>query len=138
MLRFNFLSTDNIYILPCIISENRHWERCPRRLRVSHSKLSHVHYTTREHPPSCEDCGEYTPLTISHVLTECPQLNNRRRRFFGTTNKTMKQFFIDGDTSCGGTLYKFSTDRELLTTLQTTDENTLNNYNGKKNKSRST
>ena len=44
-------------------------------------------------------------------------LINRRRQFFGTTNKTMKQLLNDGDTTHGGTLYKFVTNIDLLTKL---------------------
>ena len=109
--------TDNIYMLPNTVCENRQWERCLTRLRIGHSKLTHGHYMSREQPPICEDCGEDTPLTIKHILTECPSLNNRRRQFFGTTNKTMKQLLNDGDTTYGGTLYKFVTNIDLLTKL---------------------
>ena len=46
---------------------------------------------SKEQPPTYVDYGKDTPLTIKHILTERPSLNNRRRQFFGTTNKTMKQ-----------------------------------------------
>ena len=49
--------------------------------------------------------GKDTPLTIKHILTECPSLNKRRLQIIGSTNKTMKQLLNDGDTSYGGTLY---------------------------------
>ena len=61
--------------------------------------------------------GEDTPLTIKRILTERPSLNNIRRQFFGSTNKTMKQLLNDGDTTYGDTLYKFVTDIDLLTKL---------------------
>ena len=50
--------------------------------------------------------GEDTQLT-KRILTERPSLNNRRRQFFGSTNETVKQLLIDGDTAYGETLYKF-------------------------------
>ena len=92
-------------MLPNTVCENRQWERSITRLKIGY----------REQPSSCEDCGEDTPLAIKHVLTECPSLNNRRRQFFGTTNKTMKQFLNDGDRTKGGNFYKFVTDIHLLT-----------------------
>ena len=48
--------------------------------------------------------GENTPLTIKHILTERP-LFNRKRQFFGSTNKTMNQLLNDGDTTYGDTTY---------------------------------
>ena len=54
---------------------------------------------SREQSRTCEDFGEDTPLTIKHILTKRPSLNNRRHQFFGPTNKTKKQLFNDGDTT---------------------------------------
>ena len=104
-------------MLPNTVCKNRQWERCLTKLRIGHSKLTHGHYLSREQPSTCEDCGEDTPLTIKHILTECSSLNNRRRQFFDSTNKTMKQLLNDGDTTYGGTLYKFVTNIYLLTKL---------------------
>ena len=61
--------------------------------------------------------GEDTPLPIKHILTECSSLNNGRRQFFGSTNKTMEQLLNDGDTAFGGTLYNFVTNFDILTKL---------------------
>ena len=57
--------------------------------------------------------GEDTPLTIKLILTERPSLNHRRRQFFGSTYKTMKQFLNDGDITYGDTLYKSVTKIDL-------------------------
>jgi len=61
--------------------------------------------------------GEYTLLSTKYILTQCPSLNNRRREFFDSTNKTMKELLNDGDTANDGTLYKFVTSIDLLTKL---------------------
>ena len=114
-------------MLPNTVCENRQWERCLTRLRIGYSKLKHGHYMSREQSPTCEDCGEDTPLTIKHIiLTECPSLNNRRRQFFGTTNKIMKQLLNERDTTYDDTLYKFVTNIDLLTKLKSTIKNTIN------------
>ena len=76
-------------MLPNTVCESRQGERCLTRLGIGNSKLTHGHYMSREQPPTCEDCGEDTLPTIKHTLTECPSLNNRRRQFLGTTNKTI-------------------------------------------------
>ena len=109
-------SQKNIYMLPNNVCENRQWERCLTRLRIGHSELTHGHYMSREQPQRVET-GEDTPLTIKHIVTEYPPLNNRRLQFFCSTNKTMEQLLNDGDTTYGGTLYKFVTNIDLLTKL---------------------
>ena len=48
---------------------------------------------------------------------ERPSLNIRRRQFFGSANKTMKQLLNDGDTAYGGTVQKFVTNIDLLKKL---------------------
>ena len=93
---------------------------------------------SREYPPTRENRGEDIPLTMKRILRQGPLLNKRRCQIFGSTNKTMKQLLNDGDTSYGDALYKFVTNIYLLTKLQTTDRNTLNNDRIKENKSRST
>ena len=58
--------TDNVYMLPNSVCENKHWEICLTRLRIGHSKLTVGHYMSRE-PPTCEDCGEDTPPTKKNI-----------------------------------------------------------------------
>ena len=65
---------------------------------------SHMDTICQGHNPQRMKTGEDTPLTIKNILTERPSLNNRRRQFFGTTNKTMKQLLNDGDTAYGDTI----------------------------------
>ena len=72
---------------------------------------------SRKQHQTCGDYGENTPLTIKHILTDCPSLNHRRRKLFGTPNITMKQLLNDGETTRGGTLYKFVTNLDLLKIL---------------------
>ena len=125
-------------MLPNTVSENRQWDRYPTRLRIGHIKLTHGHYMSSEQPPTCEDCGEDTPLTIKHIITKRPSLNNRKRQFFGSTNKTMKQLLNDGDITYGDTLYKVLINIDLPTKLRITDNSTLNNYNSEKKINRKT
>ena len=106
--------TESIYPLPNSSGENRQWERCLARLRIVHSKLTYGHYMSREQAPTCEGCEEDFPLTIKHILSECPVLNNRRRQFLGSTNRTMMQLLNKGDASFSGSLYKFLNNFDLL------------------------
>ena len=34
----------------------------------------------------CPHCGDETPLTIKHIITECPQYNALRLNCFGRSN----------------------------------------------------
>ena len=72
---------------------------------------------SREHHQTCEDCGEDIPLIIKYILTEYHSLSNRRRKLFGSTSKAMEQRLNDGGTKCGGNLYKFTTNIDLITKL---------------------
>ena len=73
--------------------------------------------TCQENNPKHVETGEDTPLTVKHIITERPFVNNRKRQIFGSTNKTMKQLLNDGDTTYGYTPYKFVTSLDLLTKL---------------------
>ena len=88
-------------------------------------------------PPHVKN-GPDTPLTIKHILTERPLLNNRKRQFFVSTNKTKKLLLNDGDTTYGDTIYNSVTNIDLLTKLSATYKSILYNYNCKKNKSKRT
>ena len=72
--------------------------------------------------------GEDTSLTIKRIQTERSSVNDRRRQFFGSTNKTMKQLLNDGNTTYGDTQCKFVTNIDLLTKLWTIDEDTFYNH----------
>ena len=99
------------------VSEKPQWEACSTKLRIGHTKLTHRHYMSMEQLPSCEDCGEDTPLTIKHFLTDSSHLTIEDADYMALLKKTMKQLFNDGDTTYGGTLYKFVTNIDLLTKL---------------------
>ena len=48
--------------------------KMPNKIKDKPCKLTHGHYRSMGEPPTCEDCIEDTPLTIKHILTECPHL----------------------------------------------------------------
>ena len=49
------------------------------RLRIGHSRLTHGFLMCGEPQPFCEDC--LVPLTIKHILTECPSLQEERNQY---------------------------------------------------------
>ena len=61
------------------ISMPRHWEVALCRLRIGHTRLTHGFLMAGEHPTYCDDC--LVPLTVKHLLIECPSLGDFRRQY---------------------------------------------------------
>ena len=106
--------TDNITLLPNTTCSNRQWERVLARLRLGHSKLTHEYLLDRSPAPTCEYCGEDTPLTIKHLLIECPQHRHRRLRAFNKPVLTLRDVLNHGDTGPTGPLSKFINDINII------------------------
>ena len=94
--------TDDISPLHHSTCTDRRWERALSRLRLGHSKATHSYLMTREPPPLCDECGEDTPLTIKHVLVECPVHTNARRRAFNVATVTMSSILKKRGHQTGG------------------------------------
>ena len=50
------------------------------RLRIGHTRLTHGFLMNKEPQPFCEDC--LVPLTVRHLLAECPSLLDARNKYF--------------------------------------------------------
>ena len=83
---------------------NRHWERTLCRLRIGHTNLTHSFLMDRSPLPYCQDC--LVPLTVNHLLVECPT-HLEARRAFGP-NPTLKSILTTHANS-NGPLFKFLT-----------------------------
>ena len=59
--------------------QDRRSQTCLARLRIGHSRLTHSYLMSRDYQPYCDDC--LVPLTIRHLLVECPSLGDLRDRF---------------------------------------------------------
>ena len=57
----------------------RRWETALCRLRIGHTRLTHGFLMAGQPQPFCDDC--LVPLTVRHLLVECPSLGDFRRRF---------------------------------------------------------
>ena len=55
------------------------WETALCRLRIGHTLLTHKYLMTGDYQPHCDDC--LVPLTVRHLLVECPSLGDIRRRY---------------------------------------------------------
>ncbi|MPC54402.1 hypothetical protein E2C01_048318 [Portunus trituberculatus] len=49
------------------------------RLRIGHTYLTRRYLLTRDPQPFCDDC--LVPLTVWHLIVECPSLNDLRHRY---------------------------------------------------------
>lgn len=58
----------------------RHKEVILARLRIGHTRITHDHLMAKKPPPQCAPCD--TPLTVSHILSECPTYSVLRLRHF--------------------------------------------------------
>ena len=52
------------------------------RLRIGHTRLTHGHLMETQPAPYCNDWA--VPLTIKHILTECPEYYEKRQRHFNS------------------------------------------------------
>ena len=57
---------------------NRRLQTLVTRLRIGHTRLTHGYLLSRDLQPYCDDC--LVPLTVRHILVECPSLMDLRHR----------------------------------------------------------
>lgn len=55
--------------------DNRREEVVLARIRIGHTRLTHLHLITKEPPPRCQHCGN--TLTIAHILQQCPYYSRK-------------------------------------------------------------
>ena len=63
-------------------------QRVVTRLRIGHTRLTHGHLLAGDPMPLCTDCR--IPLTVRHLLVECPALEAIRQRH-GLANQPMAE-----------------------------------------------
>nr|XP_053627800.1 uncharacterized protein LOC128685341 [Cherax quadricarinatus] len=64
---------------PSSYHQCRGWETTLSRLRIGHTRLTHGYLMERRPAPLCENCQ--APLSVSHILLDCP-LYQRARRIY--------------------------------------------------------
>ena len=52
------------------------------RIRIGHTRLTHGFLLEGTNAPLCMEC--IVPLTVLHILTECPEYSDQRRYIFGS------------------------------------------------------
>ena len=66
---------------PTSTNTNRHEEIILSRIRLGHTNLTHSYLMENINPPICHFCNNST-LSILHIFTQCPQLEQSRRHHF--------------------------------------------------------
>ena len=76
----------------------RRWETALCRLRIGHTRLTHGYLMSADPQTFCMDC--LVPLTVEHLLVECPSLRDERLRFlyYGKSGGEFKLDRILGST----------------------------------------
>ena len=62
---------------------SRHESVIINRLRIGHTRLTHSHLLSGDDQPTCSSCGH--PLTVHHILLDCVDLQDVRRKHFSVT-----------------------------------------------------
>ena len=62
--------------------KQRREETILTRLRIGHTRLTHSYLLTGTERPYCDNC--IVPLTIDHILSECPDYNRQRLTIYQT------------------------------------------------------
>ena len=78
--------TNKLRVIKDTISEwtssrhrNRRSEVVLARLRIGHTRFTHVHLLTKDQPPLCNSCQE--PVTVKHILIDCPIYSAIRKQY---------------------------------------------------------
>ena len=87
------------------------------RLRIGHTLYTHGHHMENRNRPYCEDC--LVPLSIKHVLGECPSLNEARHRACSGKNNNdpvhnLKLLLEDNDDLAVTKLFTFLNEANIL------------------------
>ena len=70
------------------------------KLRIGHTRLTHSYLLSGTDQPECSAC--HCPLTVKHILVECPALTSTRNKHF--TASSMKDIF---DNVAAGNIMNF-------------------------------
>ena len=100
--------------------QNRREEIVLCRLRLGHSRLTHSYIMDREPRPQCSRCR--SPLSIKHILIECPEYTRQRTPIVTSCNQhqipvTLRSVLGDEYPDIIDEVFKFLRDCQLLKLL---------------------
>ena len=88
------------------------------RLRIGHTRLTHGYLMCQDSQPCCSDC--VVPLTVRHVVLECPSLNELRTRCFSSCRNMSSDFTLEailGNNFSESNLFSFLVKANILNKL---------------------
>ena len=83
----------------------RSWSTKLTRLRIGHTRLTHEYLIKKEPQPFCMEC--LVPLTIKHILIECPSFAQHRGIFGFPGPPTLSEVFKPENAGLNGPLHNF-------------------------------
>lgn len=90
----------------------RQWEINLARLRIGHTHITHSFLMDGTHLPYCDDC--LVPLTVKHLLLECPNFINERRQFFNMQDLNLQTMLSETYSGPGGSLFNYVNSVNLM------------------------
>ena len=95
-------------------NRNRQCETLLTRLRIGHTLLTHIHLRRGEDVAVC-NCA--LPLSVKHILTECPDYRESRIRIYGRSGYpdalNLKDMLADS-TIATSKIFRFLSDADLI------------------------
>ena len=97
--------------------KNQQWDTSLSRLRIGHSRITHGYLMEGGPLPYCEDC--IVPLTVQHLLAECPNYMELRNQYLGEHrgehgNYDLSSILGEGAGLMGGGTHRFCEEAGLL------------------------
>ena len=89
----------------CGYRRKRYEEVALCRLRVGHTHATHRHLLLGQQQPMCGTCN--APLSVRHVLVECPNYEVSRRRYFGVNPSIAEMISHNVGAIQDGRLFEF-------------------------------
>ena len=83
----------------------RSWATKLTRLRLGHTKITHEYLMNNGPIPYCDDC--IVPLTVRHILLECPSYGQQRQLFGFPGPPTLSDIFEDCNIGINGPLHGY-------------------------------
>ncbi|MPC81602.1 hypothetical protein E2C01_076227 [Portunus trituberculatus] len=74
------ITTSSIPQWTCTHVRDRRSKTLLARLRIGHTYVTNKYLLTRDPQPYCDEC--LVPLTVRHLLVECPSLADLRHRYY--------------------------------------------------------
>jgi ribonuclease HI len=92
------MSLNKLHFIKPII---QHWAPLPSRkhdviitrLRIGHTRFTHVHLLLGNPAPVCQQCK--VGMTVAHILIECPKFNSHRSYHFGSQIVLLKDLLSE-------------------------------------------